>query len=53
MQIIGMSATLPNLDLVARWLGAAAFRTEYRPVRTNCCARTLLSECAVLVDTSS
>ena len=33
VQLIGMSATLPNLELVARWLDAVAYRTDYRPVR--------------------
>ncbi|GAB4817305.1 hypothetical protein N2152v2_004351 [Parachlorella kessleri] len=32
LQIIGMSATLPNVDAVARWLDAAAYHTAYRPV---------------------
>ena len=27
-----MSATLPNLDMLARWLLAELYRTEYRPV---------------------
>ncbi len=27
-----MSATMPNLRLVADWLGAALFATSYRPV---------------------
>ena len=33
MQVIGMSATLPNLDALAGWLGdAALFETDFRPV---------------------
>ena len=27
-----MSATLPNLDLLANWLEADLFRTDFRPV---------------------
>lgn len=32
IQLIGMSATLPNLNMLAEWLGADYFFTDYRPV---------------------
>ncbi|KAK8139893.1 hypothetical protein PG984_001016 [Apiospora sp. TS-2023a] len=32
VQIIGMSATLSNIDILARWLDAHTYQTFYRPV---------------------
>ncbi|KAG5504467.1 hypothetical protein JKF63_04919 [Porcisia hertigi] len=32
LQMIGMSATIPNLDTVAHWLHAKSFECDYRPV---------------------
>jgi hypothetical protein len=32
LQLIGMSATLPNVDQLAKWLDAVLYRTDFRPV---------------------
>ncbi|XP_065089210.1 DNA polymerase theta [Ochlerotatus camptorhynchus] len=32
IQIVGMSATLPNMELLVDWLQAEQFRTDYRPI---------------------
>lgn len=31
-QVVGLSATMPSLDKVANWLGASAFKSDFRPV---------------------
>ncbi|ETS87920.1 hypothetical protein PFICI_01748 [Pestalotiopsis fici W106-1] len=35
VQIIGMSATLPNVVVLAEWLNAHSYQTMYRPVPIN------------------
>ncbi|ETO20843.1 hypothetical protein RFI_16367 [Reticulomyxa filosa] len=33
--IVGLSATLPNLDIICKWLNATKFITTFRPVKLN------------------
>lgn len=40
MQLIGMSATLPNVELIGSWLNAVVYRTNFRPVWASSCARS-------------
>lgn len=32
LQLVGMSATLPNVELIGSWLNAVVYRTSFRPV---------------------
>lgn len=65
IQIIGLSATLPNLSELADWLSAEKYETQFRPIQlhemimcdnelrdmnTLQCIRTVSSELAVSND---
>lgn len=48
LQIIGMSATMPNVDVVAQWLGANLYQTEFRCVAEVDLALSVPLFCAAL-----
>jgi DEAD/DEAH box helicase len=52
VQIVGMSATLPNISDLSGWLGASLYRTEFRPVdlSVRVCMNRKLYRVALLED---
>lgn len=56
VQVVGMSATLPNIADLAGWLGASLYVTQYRPVDLSvrvCMNKTLYTVAKAPVDVSS
>ena len=39
LQIIGMSATMPNLHQLAEWVDAEVYETKFRPVELELCLK--------------